>query len=196
GQVFLSWSSSAPIGTWYQVYLNQAQAWHGQATGCWLPIPPGPLHVDIGSVGTGQEQVSYASVLPGAPARRATLTWLGGTFQGAGIAGFRVHGEPTPGAGVDYAAALADITAYPAGIDTSGFGLGGFGSGGFGEVAGTYTWTSGPLGSGTWSFAVVPYDAAGNPGHAALATVTIQAPPREPGLYSDGMTRLRYNLLG
>jgi hypothetical protein len=196
GQVFLSWSSSAPGGTWYQVYVNHALAWHGQASSCWIPIPAGPVHIDIGTVGPGEEPGDFSSSLASAPLRRAELSWLGGTFEGTGIAGFRVYGEISPGGGINYVTALADITAYPAGILTDGFGLGGFGSGGFGAVAGTYGWTSGPLGSGTWSFAVVPYDAAGNLGPAALATVTIQAPPREPGLYPDGVTRLRYSLLG
>ena len=32
------------------------------------------------------------------PARQATLSWLGGTYQGADIAGFHIYGEHTPGA--------------------------------------------------------------------------------------------------
>ena len=91
---------------------------------------------------------------------------------------------------------LADITAYPGGIDTSGFGLGGFGSGSLGQAAGTYSWTSDPLDAGTWSFAVRPYDAAGNLGTAQVTTVMIVAPPREPATFaSDGITRLKYSLV-
>jgi hypothetical protein len=143
--VFLSWSSSAPAGTWYQVYTNGALAWHGQATSCWTPVPAGPLHIDIGTVAAGEGQVSFASSLASAPARRAELSWLGGTFEDPDIAGFRVFGESTPGGGINSAGALADIAAYPGGIDTSGFGLGGFGTPGFGAVGGTYQWVSGPL---------------------------------------------------
>ena len=196
GQVFLCWTSSAPAGTWFQVYINDALAWHGQSTSCWVPVPSGPVHIDIATVGAGEEQVDSSLTLPPAPSRRAELSWLGGTFEGADIAGFRVYGERSPGTGINYAAALADITAYPAGIATDGLGLGGFGTGGFGAVAGTYTWTSGPLDSGTWSFAVQPYDAAGNLGAAVTVAIAITAPPREPGWFPDGVTRLVYTILG
>jgi hypothetical protein len=198
GQLFLSWASSAPAGTWFQVYVNGALAWHGLTTSCWVPSPPGPVHVDIGTVAAGKEQVDYsaANALPVAPARRAELSWTGGTFEDVDIAGFRVYGEPTSGAGINYTTALADLTAYPQGIATDGFGLGGFGTGGFGQVGGTYAWTSEPLEAGTWSFAVKPFDTAGNLGTAATVVVTIYAPPREPGLYPDGVTRLKYSLLG
>jgi hypothetical protein len=192
GQLFLSWASSAPGGSWFQVYVNGALAWHGRATSCWVPSPAGPVHVDIGTVAGGNEQVDYASSLPATPARRAELTWTGGTFEDVDIAGFHVYGELTPGAGIQYGTALADITAYPQAITTDGFGLGGFGTGGFGQTGGTYQWISEPLEAGTWSFAVKPYDAAGNLGAAVTVAVTISAPPREPGLYPDGVTRLKY----
>src|SRR5206468_10702187 len=91
--------------------------------------------------------------------------------------------------------ALADMTAYPQGLPMDGYGLGGFGTGGFGEAAGTYTWTSGPLAAGTWSFAVKPYDTAGNLGTAQTASVAIAAPPREPGLFPDGINRLHYRMI-
>ena len=84
----------------------------------------------------------------------------------------------------------------PLGIITAGFGLGGFGSGGFGQSAGNYSWTSGPLAAGTWTFAVVPYDAAGNEGSAQPTTVTITAPPRAPAAFAGTSTRLQYVLLG
>jgi hypothetical protein len=195
GQAFLSWSSSSPAGTFFQVYLNAVLAWSGQARSAWVSIPSGPVHIDIGTVAAGEENTDFSGSLASAPARRAELSWLGGTFEAPDIAGFKVYGESTPGGGINYGTVLADITAYPAGILTDGFGLGSFGTGGFGRVAGTYTWTSEPLGSGTWSFAVVPYDAAGNAGTGATTTVTIAAPPREPAFGSDGITRLTYQVL-
>ena len=124
--------------------------------------------------------------------RRAQLTWLGGSFLGTDIAGFRVYSGATPGGAVDYSSAVTDITAYPAGILTDGYGLGGYGAGGFGQVAGTYSWLSDPLVSGTWNFAVAPYDAAGNVGTAATTAQSIAVPPLEPGLFSDGV-RLHYS---
>ena len=211
GQVFLSWTSSAPAGTWLQVYLNAELAWFGQRTSVWTPVPSGPVRIDIGAVisgfgldgfgaggfssAVGLEGTDYSSALPVTPKRRAELSWLGGYFEGIDLAGFHVYGEAKAGGGVNYAKALQTITAYPAGIDTSGFGLGGFGSGGFGQAAGTYDWTSEPLASGTWTFAVKPFDEAGNEGTAVTAAVAIAAPPLEPALYPDGITRLHYTLL-
>jgi hypothetical protein len=194
-QVFLSWTSSAPAGTWYQVYLNQALSWHGQATSCWLPVPSGAVHVDIGAVGAGFEQVDFSGVLAPGIKRRAELVWLGGGFEGPDIAGFRVFGSPDAGGPIDYTTVLADITAYPGGIATDGFGLGGFGLGSFGSAPGSYSWISGPLCYGPYQFAVVPYDAAGNLGTAATTSLTIVAPPFPPGLYPDGVTRLTYTTI-
>ena len=77
---------------------------------------------------------------------------------------FACTGPDAPGDAVDDSVTLADITAYPAGIATDGFGLGGFGSGGFGQSAGNYAWTSCPLAAGTWTFAVVPVRCRGEPG--------------------------------
>jgi len=211
GQVFLSWTSSAPAGTYFQVYENGALAYFGQRISIWLPIPSGPVRIDIGAVisgfgldpfgaggfgsAAGLESTDYSSSLPVTPKRRAELSWLGGYFEGLDLAGFHVYGESKPGGGVNYAKALRTITAYPAGIDTSRFGLGGFGTGGFGAVAGTYDWTSEPLASGVWTFAVKPFDEAGNEGTAVTATVTIAAPPLEPGLFGDGITRLHYTMI-
>jgi len=186
-QVSLSWTSSSPAGTWYQVYVDQALAWFGQRTSVRLPIPPGgPVRVDIGTVNAGEEQTSFMPSLPLAPARRARVSWLGGTFLGTDIAGFRVFGSGAPNGAIDYTTALDDITAYPAGILTDGFGLGGFGLGSFGHVASTYSWTSNPLTRGTWNFAVAPYDQAGNQGTGLTTSVVISAPPLAPSPFTDG----------
>jgi hypothetical protein len=207
GQAFLSWSSSAPAGTWFQVYVNGALSWYGQRLWTWVPIPAGPVRIDIGAVLTGwgedpwgfdgwgvgsTELTDWSSALPAAPSRRAELAWQGGTFEGADLAGFHVYGEAAPGGGIDYTHALATITAYPAGITTDGWGLGGYGSGGWGAAAGSYSWTSGALASGTWHFAVRPFDQAGNEGTTTTTAVTITAPPREPAVMADGVTRLVY----
>ncbi len=159
-------------------------------------MPPGPARIDIGTVAAGEETASFSSSLPSSPSRRVQLTWQSGTYAGADIAGFRVYSSDAPGGAIDYTAPLATITAYPAGIVTDGFGFGGFGAGGFGQAPGTYTWTSNPLAAGTWSFAIVPFDAAGNPGPAQATTATLNAPPREPGLLADGLTRMTYTLNG
>lgn len=221
-QVFLSWTCSSPatgygsggygkggygIGggpLWFQVYLNGSLAWWGQTTIATLILgSAGPIRVDIGTVLPGEEQLDFSADLATAPARRANLSWLGGTFTSSAIAGYRVYGSDQAGGygiigfgdgpfgEIDLSTVLADITAYPSGILTDGFGLGGFGYGGFGQVAGTYTWTSNPLTNGTWSYAIVPYDAAGNLGTVSLTSVAIDCPPLPPALFSDN-TRLHY----
>lgn len=196
GQVYLAWSSSSPVGTWFQVYINQRLAWSGQRRQAWVAVPAGPVRVDIGAVASGEQDADLAAALPPAPARRVQISWQSGTYQGADLAGFRVYGPDSPGGPVDRSAAMADITAFPLGIATGGFGLGGFGSGGFGQAAGRYSWTSGPLAAGTWTFAVVPYDTAGNEGPAQMSTVIVSAPPRAPAAFAGSTTRLQYALNG
>jgi hypothetical protein len=199
-QVYLTWTTTSPPGTCFQVYLNDSLAWWGQTTTATLIIGPiGPIRVDIGTVGPGEEQTDFSADLLSAPARRAKLSWLGGTFEAANIAGFRIFdstaavgfGNGTFGSswygGVELGDLEDDITAYPSGIQTNGFGLGGFANGGYGQVAGTYTWTSGPLLNGTYYYAVAPYDSAGNLGAASVVSVTIAGPPAPPALYPSGL---------
>ncbi len=203
-QVYLSWQSTSPAGTWFQIYLNELLAWWGQTTQATLILgSTGPIRVDIGTVAAGEEQTDFPADLASAPARRAELSWLGGTFESADIAGFYVYGSDSAGGygvngfgdgpfgEVDMSTPLADITAYPSAITTDGFGFGGFGDGGFGQAAGTYSWISDPLTRGNWSYAVVPYDSAGNAGTVGLVGVTINCPPLEPAAFSDG-SRLDY----
>ncbi len=195
-QVYLSWTSSSSTGTWFQVYVNRRLAWSGQRRWTWIPIPSGPVRIDIGTVDSGEEQTSFVALLPSAPARRVQLSWQSGTYKGTDLAGYRVYGEPSPGIGIDFTSPLSDLTAYPAGILTDGFGLGGFGDGGWGQAASTLSWISDPLAGGSWQFAVVPYDEAGNEGTARTVTVTIGSPPRAPAPFVNTTTRLQYTLLG
>jgi hypothetical protein len=190
-QLLLSWTSSAPAGTTYQVYLNQQLVWSGVGLSCSIPLPTAIARIDIGSVGVAESQVHFLAELPPGQARQVTLSWLGGTFLGADIAGFHIYGELSPGAGIDYTTVLATVPAYVAGIITEGFGYGGFGQGGFGQSAGAYSWTSQPLSGGTWNWGVKPFDTAGNEGPAQATAVTIAAPPLPPAPFPD-MTRLNY----
>jgi hypothetical protein len=190
-QLLLSWSSSAPAGTLYQVYLNQRLVWSGVGLACSVPAPATIARIDIGTVDPADGQTTFQSELAPAPSRQATLSWLGGTYQGADIAGFHIYGETTPGGGIDYTTILATVPAYIAGIVTDGFGYGGFGQGGFGQSAGSYQWTSPPLSSGTWNWGVKPYDTAGNEGSAQTTAVTIAAPPLPPAPFPN-LTRLQY----
>jgi hypothetical protein len=195
--VYLSWvpTANAPAGLWWQVYVNQQLVDWTKNTSIYVPIPRGPLHVDIGSVLNGEEEVSFASSLPTPPQRRVTINWQGGTSLGPDIAGYHVYGS-TAGGAVNYATPLATITAYPVGLLTTGFGVGPFGMNAFGSPnLDSHSWTSQPLSAGTYTFAVAPFDSAGNEGTATLTTASVQSPPREPALFSDGITRLKYTVL-
>ena len=179
GQVFISWETTAGPGIWFQVYLNGRLVWAGRGTSTTLPVPTGgPVRIDIGSVPAGHEWTSYAEYLVPAPRRRATLSWTGGTVLGADLVGFHVYGSPAPGESINYATPLETITAYPGGIATGS-------SGGYG-------WTSDALDSGTWFFAVVPFDAARNLGTVATSSVTVSVPPREPASFAGILARLQY----
>jgi hypothetical protein len=203
-QVSLTWTTSSPAGTWFQVYLDRELHWWGQTTTARIAVPSiGPVRVDIGTVLAGEEQTDFSSSLPVTSNRRAELTWQGGRFEGLDLAGFKVFGSATAGAAgtggfgggtfgsVDLTHVLADITAYPSGILTDGFGFGGFGDGTFGSAPSVYTWISDQLTRGDWTFAVIPYDVAGNLGTPALTGVTIICPPLPPALFADN-TRLHY----
>jgi len=188
--VQLEWTSTAPLGTVFQVYVARALVWHGTARWVSIPMPSSQVRIDIGVVRAGAESTDFSAQLPAAPGDRARLSWLGGSYLDPtgkdDVAGFRVYGETAPGGGIDYSRTLAEIRAYPGGILTDGYGLGGFGQGGFGRSASSYEWTSTALSSGVWSFAVVSVDAAGNPGVPAVTSVTILAPPRPPAAFPDG----------
>jgi hypothetical protein len=194
GSLFVSWRSSAPAGTWFQIYVGRKLAWWGTTWEAEFPLPPGDrTRIDIGAVGDGEAQTDFSASLPGAPSSRALLTWSGGSYLDGGKApqGFRIYGESAPGGGIDYARPLGFVAAYEGGQIQDGFGDGGFGDGGFGYSASYYRWTSGELRSGTWGFAVMPVDAAGNEGAPSTAYVPITAAPMAPARGGDGK-RLRY----
>jgi hypothetical protein len=191
-QLLLSWSSVAPVGTNYQVYVDRALVWHGTSLSAVVPTPAGIARIDIGTVGPGQATTDFSGSLPGAPNRLVTLSWLGGTYEGADLVGFHVYGSAVAGGAIDYANVLATVPAYTAGVITDGYGYGGYGQGGYGEAASSYAWTSDALAVGAWSWGVRPFDAAGNEGPTTTTTVLIFAPPNEPRLcFGDG-TRMHY----
>lgn len=191
GQWYLRWTSSAPAGTWFQVYVARRLAWYGQSTSCTIAAPSGPARVNVGTVADGEQRTDFSASLPVAPDDRARLEWLGGRYEGADLAAYRIYGEHAPGAGIDYTKPLAEVAAFPGGFFDDGWGKGGWGQGGWGFAAGTYSWTSGKLASGVWSFAVKPVDAAGNEGPGVVGSVAIVVPPLPPALFSD-FERLHY----
>lgn len=191
--LLVSWSSSAPAGTTFQVYVGRRLAWSGRARSCVLPMPQVRVAVDVGAVGPSEGSTDFSGSLPSAPASHAQLTWTAGAYLAGSLplAGFHIYGEATPGGGIVYSTPLATVAAYPAGVRTDGWNQGGYDTGGYGSIPGSYSWTSGPLAGGTWAFAVKPYDAAGNEGTAATTSVVIAAPPRPPAANAAGK-RLTY----
>lgn len=180
-QVHLSWTSTAADGSWYQVYVGRRLTWHGRTTSATIPAPQYREQVAIGVVGPTERAVDFSASLPAPPIDRVTLAWRGGTFQGDAST-FRIYAD---GPGTSHKL-LGSVPAYTAGIVTDGFGVGGFGDGGFGAAAGSYSWTSGSLANGSWTFTVVAVDSAGNEGSTATQTATIAAPPNPPAVSPTG----------
>ncbi len=196
-ELFVSWSSTSPSGTCFQVYTDRRLAWSGRSKRCRVPRPAGPpgrnIWVDVGAVDSREATLDFSSGLPAPPGMtaRASLSWTGGSYLDPtgrdDVRGFRIYGSAAPGGPVDYSTLADTVAAYPGGWVSDGFGMGGFGSGGFGRAATSYAWQSGPLAAGTWQFAVVPYDGAGNArGTGRVATVTIAVAPRPPAAPASG----------
>lgn len=189
GHLILSWTSTAAAGTWYQVYVQGVLSDATQALTSTIAAPAGTVEVRIGSVTSGEQHTDFSSSFV-TLANKATLSWSGGAFEGSNLMGFHVYGSSVPGGPVDYTRLLATIVAFEQGDTSEGYSLGGYSGGGYGD-ANPFTWTSGPLDGGTWTFAVVPYSEAGNEGVGAAATVNIIAPPKPPARNAQGQ-RLTY----
>lgn len=192
-ELLVTWVSSAPAGTTFQVYLDNVLAWSGTDRAVHLPWPTGRnLRISVGAVDAGEEDTDFSSSLAALDPTFANLTWEGGTFLAADIAGFRIYKSATAGGAVDYTTVVKVIPAYPGGVITDGYGMGGYGHGGYGHAASTYTWQTPSLSNGSWTFAVAAFDAAGNePASPATVAVVIAAPPRPPAADSQGR-RLSY----
>lgn len=195
-ELAVSWLSSAPAGTWYQVYVNRNLVTWTQALSVRLAMPTGTVYVNVGTVLPAEVGTDFSASLPAIPLTRIELDWDGGAWEGDNIVGWWIFQSPPNGA-VDLAGTpVGNVFLTVAGVDISGFGVGGFGVGGFGSSSGRYTWTSDTLESGTYTWAVQPYDPAGNANPSPLmVSATIAAPPIEPAADATG-ARLRYTLDG
>lgn len=192
-EVRIAWTSSAPAGTIFQVYLDRALWWHGTDRYLDVPWPRSRVRIDVGHVGAGEGGSDFSGSLPSdpEPSDRVQLTWQGGAWQGD-VAGYAIYQSATAGGSVSYTTRVGYVPATTAGVDLSGFGQGGFGDGGWGQAAVSYAWTSARLGSGVWSFAVVPVDPAGNAqGSPTTTTATVVAAPNPPAPNAAGV-RLTY----
>jgi len=194
GSLFLSWRSNAVPGTMYQIYLDDNLAWSGTSTQAAVPWPSGEVSISIGTVGAGEQFTNFSSSLYSIPDNIVELSWVGGTFLDAEIAGFYVYGPDTANGPVDYSAPLANIPAYPGNIILDGYGLGPYGFGAWSESASVYSWFSQPLYTGNWTYSVAAYDNAGNLSPYQTVSVFIGVPPRECPVFSD-LKRLHYSLI-
>jgi len=194
----ISWTSTQPEGTIFQVYINRSFVWSGTARTVTVPVPEGQASIHVGSVPSALAGTDFGAWLdtPASAGDRARLSWQGGTYLDLSgrddVAGFHVYGSAAPGQAPSYARPWATVAAYPGGTITDGFGLGGFGLGGFGKSASSYLWTSERLSSGVWQFVMKPFDAAGNEAAgASVISLTIPAPPAPPQANASGQ-RLAY----
>lgn len=190
--LLVRWSSTAPEGTPFQVYVAGRLAWHGTRRSCVLPYPTdaagATVRVDVGAVLAAEATTDFSATLPAKGfSDRATLSWLGGTFQSETIAGFRVYMGLAAAAAVSYVAPVAYVEAYPQGVVLDGAGVGGAGRGGAGRSASSYSWRSPRLAAGTWHFGVKPVGLDGNEGAAVEATFAITVPPGAPAPDAAGV---------
>lgn len=187
------WTSSASVGTTYQVYIDGKRAWSGTSKVARFPWPISRVQIEVGTVGSGEALTDFSSSLPspGGSGDRVTLTWLGGSYLGD-VSNFRIYRSATAGGAISYTNPIAIVEAYPANVALDGFGMGGFGKGGFGKAATEYQWTSSPMPAGSWSFGIVAVDSAGNQtGTPITTTVSVSSRPYPPVPFSD-LKRLHY----
>lgn len=199
-QILVQWNTTAPVGTWFQVYIGGKLAARTTRTRAWLPAPTGQgkPSVQVGAVDAAEKDWDFSLALPGIVGAQTMvhLTWAGGRYLGPRIAGFGIFRGATPGAAPDYSAPVAFVPLYRNGIVLDGYGMGGYGAGGYGSAGSDYSWTSGPLGSGDWKFAILPIDDAGNwsSAGAVVQTFTIASPPSSPPAFPTGeQIRISYN---
>jgi len=174
--VKLTWASTS-AGP-FQIYVEGVLQWHGVAFTATIPRPPDDAWVDIGAVGPGEDVTDFSASLPHRPRNRAELTWTGGSFEALDLMGFRIYGETTAGGGIDYTTPLADIQAFAEGFAPADM------------SSSTFTWTSDPYKTGSWSFEIKPYDVVGNEGDGSTLTVNLVSAPAEvPLVNGSRLTR-------
>jgi hypothetical protein len=197
GELVVSWTSTAPVGSWYQLYVDgELQGVATQETFLHIPMPETRVTLVVGVVDAANVATDYSASIPAVPKMTASLEWLGGRYLAEDISSYRVFMGLGPGQSVSFAKVAAEIPAFSASQYLDGFGRGGFGRGGFGRAAQSYEWTSGNLAAGPWSFAIQSVDIHGNPCDVpTTGSVTIAGPPeptprdaRGRRVWVDGIT--------
>ena len=195
--LLVSWSGTLAPSLVYQVYVDRLLVWYGVESRCFVPYPGeaagGQVWVEVGVVAASEATTDYSSSLTTTIARagRVELGWFGGTYLDTtgqdDVVGFQIFQSESPGGSVSFASPVGQVAAYPGGWVNDGFGKGGYGDAGFGRAATWYRWTSRPLSSGVWSFAIVPFDGAGVLASSpSTVQVTVAAAPGPPAEDSAG----------
>src|SRR4051812_25778425 len=73
----VSWASSSPPGTTFQVYMDRRLARVTTARVARLALPIQPVYIDVVAVDPGSERVDFSAEFPPLPGRRATIEWSG-----------------------------------------------------------------------------------------------------------------------
>lgn len=182
----LSWDSSDPPGTVFQVYVDGRRVWSGTARSVPLALPsrePGSRYrVNVLAVDPADARADHSGLLPPADGGgdRATLFWYGGLFLDPDLLRFDVFQSAAAGGPVDASRPVAAVAAYAKGVPRDGAGVGPAGVGGAGAAATVYAWTSRQLASGVWSFEVVPVTRSGVRGAPLAFTHAVSRPPLAP----------------
>ena len=69
-ELLISWTSDAPPGLWYQVYLDDALVWFGTSLQATIPLPADMARIDIGMVSSANRAIDYSGPLAAAPIGR------------------------------------------------------------------------------------------------------------------------------
>jgi hypothetical protein len=178
--LIVSWDSSEPAGTVYQLYADRKLVWSGVGKRAVIGVPRSRVTLRAGVVDPSEFRTDFSPSLPAPYSPRVLLEWYGGRSQDPDIDGFHVYSGLVPGGAVSYARPVGSVTAFPAGIYNDGWGAGAWGRGNWGNFDLPFSWTSGRLAAGAWNFAVKSVDRWGNEGAAVTFSATVTAPPEPP----------------
>jgi hypothetical protein len=125
-ELVVTWSSTSPEGTTFQLYMERRLVWSGTDRRVTLPWPASRVRIEVGTVGDGEAGQDFSASVPIGPGTgpRVSLAWYGGRYlvSTRQLRGFHVYG---PGSGAETVTqvdlkdnAAFTITAGTGGINT------------------------------------------------------------------------------